>query len=184
MKSTLFHAGRRRSLRGGTLIEVLVSILILSFGLLAIGNMMAYAMQLPKLAGNRAIANSLAIDLAERMRANTTAVSNSKYGTTTYTATIYDGSAAAAGCSYPNCTAETLAALDIAEVSQSANLQLPSGGIAVLNPTSTGGNGFIYVLWKEPKSAGNLGNSGDLCPSLEQTLADSKPRCVMVMFKP
>ena len=61
---------------GATLLEVLVTVLILSFGMLALGGMMAYAIQLPKMSGNRATAMMLAASHVERMRANTAGFSH------------------------------------------------------------------------------------------------------------
>jgi len=176
-------------MRGASLIEILVSVLVLSFGLLAIGNMMAYAMQLPKVAGNRAIASTLAIDLTERMRANAAAFTANKYGTLTYTGTSEVPAVdAAQRCAYPNCTPETLALQDLHDIAREARMQLPSGGVHVENP-GAGGDGRVFVLWKEAASAGSLGKSGelyagDICPALVSTLTASAPRCVMVRFKP
>lgn len=181
--------GSRRGLRGATLIEILVSILILSFGLLAIGNMMAYAVQLPKVAGNRAMASTLAVELTERMRANAAAYTASKYGTLTYTASAevpeVDN---AQRCTYPNCTPEALAAQDLHDIAREVRMRLPSGGVFIENPGSQG-DGRVFVLWKEPASVGSLGKSGelyagDICPALVSTLTASAPRCIMVRFKP
>ena len=182
------HAPRSRAerMRGATLIEILVSILVLSFGLLAIGNMLAYAMQLPKVAGNRAVASTLALDMVERMRANPTAFLANQYGAMTYTGQP-DLPAAnpSLQCSYPNCTPQALAVQDIDEVSRTARMQLPSGGVMVENPgVSAAGEGRVFILWKEAASAGSLGNKGDICPALTSDLADSAPRCVMIKFRP
>lgn len=189
MRTKTAYAHLRRSARGATLIEILVSVLILSFGLLAIGNMMAYAVQLPKVAGNRAIASTLALDLTERMRANAGAFTASKYGTLTYTATsqIPDVNTAQQ-CAYPTCTPDALAMQDLHDIAREVRMQLPSGGVFVENPGSSG-DGRVFVLWREAASAGSLGTSGalyagDICPALDSTLAASAPRCVMLRFKP
>lgn len=184
MRKSTERLASPKSLRGATLIEILVSVLILSFGLLSIGNMMAYAVQLPKVAGNRAIASTLAIDMVERMRANVVAFNNDKYGATTY-----DGTAAVTAvnttkqCVYPACTPDALAAQDLHDVARDVRMQLPYGGIVVENPGAAGA-GRVFVLWKEAASAGSLGNAGDICPILGTTLDDTKPRCVMVNFTP
>lgn len=189
MKKKVRPTAKRRALQGATLIEILVSVLILSFGMLAIGNMMAYAVQLPKVAGNRAIASTLAIDLTERLRANADAFTSSKYGTLTYTATSEVPVAdATQRCAYPTCTPDTLALQDLHDFAREVRMQLPSGGVSVENP-GAGGDGRVFVLWKEAASAGSLGKSdalyaGDICPALDSTLTASAPRCVMVRFKP
>ena len=60
---------------GASLIEVLVAVLILSFGMLSLGGMMAYGVQLPKLAAYRADAATLA---ARRARPSVNAASRLK----------------------------------------------------------------------------------------------------------
>ena len=55
---------------GASLLEVLVAILILSFGMLALSGMLAFSVQMPKLAAYRATATALAASHIERMRAN------------------------------------------------------------------------------------------------------------------
>jgi len=67
---------------GASLIEVLVAVLILSFGMLALGGMMAYAVQMPKLAGYRSTASTLANAYVERMRANRVGFDGDFYAST------------------------------------------------------------------------------------------------------
>ena len=102
--------------RGSTLIEALVAILILSFGLLALGGFLTYAVQLPKLSGNRSVAVVAANDLVERMRANSSG--SLSYVTSTFSATSTVPSSMPSGstCSFPNCTATSLATMDVATV--------------------------------------------------------------------
>ena len=59
-----------KSQAGSSLIEVLVSIFILSFGMLALGAMLSFAVQMPKLSGYRSTATNLATAHVERIRAN------------------------------------------------------------------------------------------------------------------
>ena len=55
----LNHSSRSRQ-SGVLLIEALVAMLVLSFGMLAVGSMLSYAIQLPKMSGYRAQAVNLA----------------------------------------------------------------------------------------------------------------------------
>jgi hypothetical protein len=58
-----------RSRQGGaSLIEVLVAVLILSFGLLSLGAMLSLSVQMPKLSGFRTTATNIASDHIERIR--------------------------------------------------------------------------------------------------------------------
>jgi type IV pilus assembly protein PilV len=93
---------------GVTLIEVLVAILILSFGMLSLGAMLGYAVQLPKLSGYRSTAALLAAGHIERMRANSVGFANGFYQETL----TYDGTSSVLGladCAYPICTSSNLA---------------------------------------------------------------------------
>ena len=57
--------------RGATLVEVLIAMLLMSFGVLAMTAMQAHAIQHSQTTDSRARATLLAHDLADRMRANT-----------------------------------------------------------------------------------------------------------------
>ncbi len=169
-------------MRGGTLIEVLVSILILSFGLLAIGGMMAYAIQLPKVAGNRAVASTLANELSERIRANAAQYAAGAYNTT-YSTTFSVTASTTAVCTYPGCTDQQVAQQDLNDLTRHAQIQLPGGGLEVEAPDSNG-EGRLFVVWVEAASAGSLGGNTDICPTLPALPSDTRPRCVMVKFRP
>ena len=69
--------------RGATLIEVLVSILLMALGVLAMAAMQVNAVQYGKTSEFRTVASLLANDLSDRMRANSPA-GQSMSGTTGY----------------------------------------------------------------------------------------------------
>ncbi|MCX8521354.1 MAG: type IV pilus modification protein PilV [Rhodoferax sp.] len=172
--------------RGATLIEALVAVLILALGLLAMGGMMAYAIQIPKMAGNRSVAVNIGMELIERMRTNTAAykASNNAY-TTSLT---YDGSSDAPDptlgvCSFPNCTAATLAAMDLAWAQRQLRLQLPAGGYSIeTTPGSTAGN--LWILWQEVGALGSFATStSDICPATASSYTDPQPRCLLIPFR-
>jgi type IV pilus assembly protein PilV len=183
---------------GSSLIEVLVAVLILSFGMLALGGMLAYAVQLPKLSAYRAAAISLAASHVERMRANTTAFATGAYKVTM----SYDGSnidiAAVAQCAYPACTADLIATLDTFETRTAIRKELPFGGIRVIctndncNPMVGGvtqREGEMWVMWQEPSTFAKFDpSSSDECPNPGTTpgftaFVTPKPRCVHIKFK-
>jgi type IV pilus assembly protein PilV len=177
---------------GVTLIEVLVAILILSFGLLALGAMLAYAVQLPKLSGYRSTATLLAAGHIERMRANPVGFANGFYQETlTYDGT--SGAVALADCDYPICTstnlANTLATMDKAYTNSTLRRELPAGGMRVNRATVNGAlsatEGDLWVVWQEPSSFAALNPTGsDNCPSqVTDTYTDPKPRCLYVRFQ-
>ncbi len=179
-----------RTIRGATMIEALVAILILSFGLLALGSFLTYAVQLPKLSGNRSVAVVAANDLVERMRANSSATLSYVTSTFSATSTVPNSMPSGSTCSFPNCTAASLATQDVAAVDFNLKRQLPNGGITVTIPGATATVpvltvGSVWVIWQEPGNFGTFssGNS-DICPDAVTALGLAPaPRCVYIPFR-
>ncbi|MES2401381.1 MAG: type IV pilus modification protein PilV [Pseudomonadota bacterium] len=179
-----------RSQKGATLIEVLVAVLILSFGLLAMGAMMAYAMLLPKFSGNRAVAVSTATNMIDRMRANSgtesPSFSISAYATTTFTPSFVASPTIPSGstCSFPNCTQSSMATMDIAILQQQLQQQLSPAGMTITVTSVINNEGGVWVIWQEPSSFGSLATGSDNCPAdvTAQALSPA-PRCVYMPFK-
>lgn len=183
---------------GASLIEVLVAILLLSFGMLALGAMMSFAVQAPKMSAYRATAANLASSHVERIRANPGGFSNpSGTNTDSYTmAMSYDGTfyspstnlPALADCTYPNCTESALATMDKAATNRAARIELPAGGMLMkcdASPCTKASYGNLWILWQEPSTVAVLGASSDNCPTADAawTALDPKPRCLFVRFK-
>lgn len=68
---------------GVTLIEVLVTMVIVAIGLLGLAGMQVRGLSIQKDAHGRALATQLALDLADRMRSNVAAVTAGDYNFTT-----------------------------------------------------------------------------------------------------
>ncbi len=177
---------------GATLIEVLVAILILSFGLLSLGAMMSFAVQAPKLAGNRATATNLASAHIERIRANPGGFRNDAYTSSlSYDGTFYNPSTdlpALNDCTYPNCTETSLATMDIAATNRAVRIELPAGGMIMkcdTSPCASTSYGNLWIVWQEPSSMAALNAaSSDNCPSeVTGTYTSPAPRCLYVRFK-
>lgn len=175
---------------GATLIEVLVTILILSIGLLAMGAMMSYSMLLPKFSGNRSVAVSTATNMIDRMRANSGTESPSfsitAYATTTFSASFVGSPSIPAGatCSFPNCTQTSMAAMDIAIVQQQLQQQLSPAGMTISVTSAINNEGNLWVIWQEPSSFGSLATGSDNCPAAVTALGlTPAPRCVYMPFK-
>jgi type IV pilus assembly protein PilV len=154
--------------RGTTLLEVLITIFVLSLGLLGIAGLTAASLQNAKLSQFQTIALQLANDYADRMRGNVQGVTANNYEITS----AYDGttaSEAAPECGDPShCTAAELADLDRAEWVNSLRQRLPGGGAYV---TRSGLAVDIWVIWQEPglqyDDTSNLsvaGTGGSQCP--------------------
>ena len=95
--NTVISVGRQS---GSSLLEVLVSILLMSFGMLALGGMQAYSIAAQKNAANRAIATALANEMAEIIRVNRQGLAAGNYDVAMMTTTALPQVTA---CVFPNC---------------------------------------------------------------------------------
>jgi type IV pilus assembly protein PilV len=178
----LSRAPRRQ--RGTTLLEVLVSVLLMSFGMLALAGMQAYSVVAQKNAANRAVASTLAAELAELIRLNPLALAQEKYDVAMMT-TADLPAAPIALCDFPDCTANSLAARDLATFQSRVRALLPRGGVELARPAQSKTQADIWILWEEPaifagEQAGGTaqlaGLRSDNCPASakKQTFP---PRC-------
>lgn len=187
---------------GSSLIEVLVAVLILSFGMLALGGMLAYSIQAPKLAGYRATAAVLAASHVDRMRTNPadfdgTTNSNGLYiEPMTYgDGLVYDYDAWCSGFLNTSTTASnnqcksSQVAQSKFESNRAIRQQLPGGGMRVIcTGNCNSREGELWVMWLEPTSIGQLTSSSDECPdaSVAPTFVaftSPVPRCLHIRFK-
>lgn len=189
----------RQTQTGSSLIEVLVAILLLSFGMLALGAMLSFAVQAPKLSAYRATAANLAASHVERMRANPEGFANNRY-----TAALNDSgwsftAIALSDCSYPDCTEASLATMDGKVTRRAVRRELPAGDMVMWCSTpaapttaitcnkTTQGN--LWIVWQEPSTNSLLGASSDYCPpSVTSTytgypLSPTPARCLYLRFK-
>jgi type IV pilus assembly protein PilV len=191
----------REGQRGATLIEVLVAILLLAFGMLAIGSMMAFAVQGPKLSAYRSTAANLAASHVERMRANPEGFANNGYTSalngSAWSFTAIDPTSA--DCAYPACTETTLAAMDVQAARGFIRRELPAGDMEMWCSTPSAPNtavtctkatqGNLWVIWQEPNTNMLLGANSDYCPpDLTSTYtgyptAPTPARCLYIRFK-
>jgi len=154
---------------GFSMLEVLIAIVILSFGLLGVAGLQLVSLASNHSAQLRSTATTLAYDMADRMRANTAAVSAGNYNGNNgadnqcQSAHFNDTHAAPA-----NCTAAQLAADDLYDWGQSLAGLLPNGtGSVCLDSTPStaacDGNGISYsvrVSWDDkPKNAAPVNKS-------------------------
>jgi type IV pilus assembly protein PilV len=178
------HSCTLRSQRGATLLEVLVSVLLMSFGMLALAGMQAYSVAAQKNAANRATAGALAAELAELVRLNPLALAREKYDVAMMTTEDLPAGPAAL-CDFPECTAESLAARDLAIFQSSVRALLPRGGVELARPPDSTTRADIWILWEEPLlfNGGEAGGSAqsaelrsDNCPASAKKQS-IPPRC-------
>lgn len=146
----------RSHARGASLLEVLIAIVIMSFGLLAMGGLTASSIQYGKMAQFQTVAVQLASDLADRMRANADGFTN-KAGTCTDSCynkvTAYSSSVSAISvpaCASSPCSAKDMAAVDMAEWRNSLRLSLPGGDAYVARDTVNTPAVDIWIMWVDP----------------------------------
>lgn len=163
---------------GSSLIEVLVSILLMSFGLMGLAGMQAYSIAAQKNATNRAIAASLANEMAEFIRLNPNGLAAGSYDKSVMPNATNPGFAT---CAYPTCT--TAAALALDDLQYFLNLvreQLPRGGMELQRQAGTSNEADLWIVWEEA-SVLNFSNTStesasDNCPANAKALA-TLPRC-------
>jgi type IV pilus assembly protein PilV len=132
MLSLTKTSSSRNRQQGSSLLEVLISILLMSFGMLALAGMQAYSVAAQKNAANRAIASALATELAEVIRLNPTGLSAGNYDVAMMTT---GAPPALAPCAFPNCTTPALlAAADLTAFQSRVRALLPQGGVELARP--------------------------------------------------
>jgi type IV pilus assembly protein PilV len=159
--------------RGFTMLEVLISIVVIAFGLLGVAGLQAFALKNSQGASFRSIATVLATDLIDRMRSNAEGVDAGAYvnGASQGTATQVAGCLTAAGCG----SAQNMAANDLFEWQQLVASSLP-GGLATIcqDETPNDGSGptnaqctgtgpyVIKIWWMDDRNASNTNLSDAL----------------------
>lgn len=146
------HRLARRQ-RGASLLEVLVSILLLSFGMLAMAGLHAASLRYGKMAQFRSVAMQMATDLTDRMRANAAAAVSGSYNfSQAYTST--PPAVTVPACAVPTaCTAAEMAAVDLAQWRNQARLALPGAGLMVSQDAAVANVLNVWVMWLDPQAA-------------------------------
>jgi type IV pilus assembly protein PilV len=176
--------------QGGSLLEVLITVLIVSFGLLSMAGMQAYSVAVNASSTNRAVAVAMATDYADMARANATAFAAGWYDR----AANFNGSnrtvtalPANQICAFPACTVTTLADYERNMTLARMKAALPAGDF-VMARVVTGGlvstrQADLWVMWLEQELntdkdavGASKEKSQDNCPQHVRTL-NPLPRC-------
>lgn len=176
----------RRNQDGALLIEVLVAMLLLSLGMLSLGAMLSFSVQMPKLSGYRSAAVNLASSHIDRIRAN-------PGGFPDYEKPLHETAWSfekieSIDCQYPNCVTASLAAMDDAATRRAVRAALPAGDLLVTcdtTPCNQDSHGNLWIVWQEPVTHEKLDTSSwDSCPTeVTKIYTLPKPRCMYVGFK-
>ncbi len=158
----------RNKQKAFSLLEVLITILVLSFGLLGMAALITTGMRSNNVAQYRSVATQQTLDMADRMRANLIGVRSGNYDA------LAVGIPASVDCMAAACDDVQMAVYDHAQWN-TANAALLPGGSGTVNGSLV--NGFtIMLMWTEKEMAGR---SDPGCPG---TPADM--RCFATRFSP
>lgn len=151
-------SSNRARLRGFTLVEVLVALLVLSIGLLGLAALQTTSLKFNTDSYLRTQATLLAYDIIDRMRLNTTGLYAGNYDaadSAAATAKIATYNACkASGCqcdaSTANCSTSSLATYDLGKWYDKIGASLPEGSTNLATISRTTANKVTITLkWKE-----------------------------------
>ncbi|MBF0126573.1 MAG: type IV pilus modification protein PilV [Magnetococcales bacterium] len=135
---------------GFTLLEVLITLAILSVGLLGLAKMQLNAIRFTQSAYLRSQVIFLAYDMFERMRANRTLALNGAYNTG-FDTVVTPGT----DCALATCSPAQMATFDLAQWKSDLNQLLPSGE-GEITPMVTGGPEALFdisIRWDDDRRA-------------------------------
>lgn len=156
--------------QGASLLEVLITMLLLSFAMLAMANLHATAIKYVKMSEFRGIATGLAFELTDRMRANAVTPANYVF-TTAYSATA--AVQAVPVCANVNlCQPAEMAAIDLMEVRNATINSLPGGFLRVAQDAANPRVLNVWILWLDPDG----GDASTLLPC--PIVAAPQPQCL------
>ncbi len=167
-------------MRGASLVEVLISIVLASFALLALAAVNAGSVRYTKMSQYKATAAQLANDMGERIRANkgvplpaATGFFAGSYGFTADFAAQADVATLPAelcNTAASSCTADEIADLDLNQWRILVREQLPEGSV-FLRRQATEVAMDVWVVWRDPAVAVT-----DEAPALAAECPDSLNR--------
>lgn len=135
---------------GMAMLEVLISIVVLSFGLLGLAGLQLAGIKSNQTAYMRSVATSAAYDMADRMRANMEAVKN----TNKYEISFGSASSPSSACNNSGCSPGNLASYDEINWKYAIATTLPEGKGQV---TKVGNKFVIAIFWEERCVNGEAG---------------------------
>ena len=164
---------------GASMPEILITVLIISFGLLALAGMQTYALAVNTLSGNRSVAAILANDFLEILQANRPGFIAGNYNRSVAfdngpNGRIFD-KYANPSCTYPSCTAATLATYDMQMFTARLKTSLPAGDYRLV-PIAGTTSADIWIMWAEQiltksstEAEGTADKVSDNCPTTMQS---------------
>lgn len=152
----------KRHNAGFTMLEVLITMVILAVGLLGLAGMQANGLKSNHLAYMRSQATLLAYDMGDRMRSNMAGVEAGNYNDLSGTpATLSDPPACETGT---GCTPAAMASYDYAIWAAALAEKLPKGAGTVAGAAS---NYTITVMWDDDKDGDGTDCDGSAADNLK-----------------
>ncbi len=160
--------------RGTSLIEVMVTVVVVSFGLLGIAAMLFSSINAGQVSMQRSVAAMLANEMADRIRSNYLAIQAGAFDAV-LAAEHAGTSACTTTCMTAQCGATDEATLDICLWKKQISKQLPGGTGSIANTTNLGcvAQGVpciftISVIWNETayRTAGAANQTFQTSPSV------------------
>jgi type IV pilus assembly protein PilV len=152
-----------RAQRGFTIVEALVTFLILSVGLLGMAGLQTKGLQMDQNAYQRSQAAMLGQDIADRMRVNTTSAR-----TAAYDISLGDDAQTGTNCVTGACSAAAMAEFDLFQWKTSLAALLPAGDgkieTAVSVTAAPAVDATITIFWDEFRK----GATGTNCPPINE----------------
>lgn len=167
MSRGALKAGASQSLEAGfSMIEVLISLVLIAIAMLGAANLQLQALKMAKGASFRMHAVTLATEIGERMEANRAGAVAGSYVTLTTGGTCPASPCTAArtvanDCITATCTATELATADLGNWEASLVARLPSASWAITNTTP--GNPSTYTVlvnWQDRRDSNTYSTAG------------------------
>lgn len=155
MRSDLTRCGRRLGERGFSMVEVLVTLMVVSLALLGTAGLQAHSMRLNQGGQYRSLAVFLAADLAERMEANRigAVAGNYELPITTGAAFMIDTTNPSGACVSNACSPVALANFDLSNWQSLVARSLPQSSWSVVQVTNGARNDFtIKIGWVDRRN--------------------------------
>lgn len=169
---------------GMSLIEVLVAIILIAVGLLGFVGTQLAAAKYNKEASLRSVATVLALEISDRMRSNIAGVKAGDYDRNMAYAAATNPVGMPSCGSTSDCTAATLAQLDISNWQNQLGVALPGGAGAII-PSTTMFAKSIVVMWQDKSLLDSVSPIDPACASAPNTNPPvAGVRCFNTMFMP
>lgn len=152
--------------KGFTLLEALITVVVISIGLLGLLGLQSVGLSSTQTAQARSIAVLEINNIMNRMRANPGAVANDEFADVTNPTKTKPGT----DCQSASCDEAEMAAFDVYQWGEKLAAQLPSGtGTIICNdsPCNDDSVHTITVSWNEKNRGEGAGNGGTATQQLQ-----------------